>query len=80
MCEYMEIREWRVNWLFGAGLEGSSESEGVCRRKRLSVLIKVQTDAVERSKNSLKRPKTAGSIPLTHAQLNVHLLLLLHGK
>lgn len=59
-------------------LEGGSEREGVCVcvRKRLSVLIKVQTDAVEKSKNSQKGPKTAGFIPLsrtrTHARTDAH--------
>lgn len=87
----MVIREWRANWLSGVVLEGGGGTEGVCTservRKRLSVLIKVQTDAVERSKNSQKGPKTAGSIPPvihthTHPRALRHsrLLLLLHGK
>ena len=37
--------------------------ESVCVRERLSVLIKAQTDAVERSKNSQKGLKTAGYTP-----------------
>ena len=61
------VREQRANWLCGGSLEGGSEREGVCVRKRLSVLIKVQTDAVERSKNSQKGPKTAGFIPLSYS-------------
>lgn len=66
----MQLREEKANWLSGAGLQGGSVSLGCvckCVRKRLSVLIKVQTDAVEWSKNSQKGLKTAGSIPpVTH--------------
>lgn len=81
----MVIREWRANWLSGVVLEGGGGTEGVCTservRKRLSVLIKVQTDAVERSKNSQKGPKTAGSIPpVIHTHTPTHELLDTHGS
>lgn len=76
----MKKREQRANQLFGEGLQGGSTVGGsVCARvcvfvsERLSVLIKVQTDAVERSKNSQKGLKTAGYIPLSHTLTHNHL-------
>lgn len=69
MSLYEKICESTVNWSIGAGLEGSQECVRervcvcMCVRERLSVLIKVQTDAAERSKNSQRGLETAGSIP-----------------
>lgn len=68
----MEIREWRVNWLFGAGLQGGTEYEGVCVRKRLSVLIKGQTDAAERSKKQPEGTKDSRIHPPRHTHTDTH--------